>query len=86
MKINYLEIDIESLVDGDLIQTKNELLLIVTLKGSLPGYELISLTNSEIYDHTTFGHPLHILNHLKKHYKDGFSIIKANKVELNIKG
>jgi hypothetical protein len=84
LKITYAEKETPSLEIGDLIEFNGNVYLLVKAKHADTGIELISLNEAIVYKHDTFAHPVHIINHIRKHYKDNYVIIKQDRVELNI--
>lgn len=84
MKITYVEKETPSLEVGDLIEFNGNVYLLVKAKHADSGIELISLNEAVVYKHDTFAHPIHVINHIKKHYKDNYVIIKQARAKLII--
>jgi hypothetical protein len=49
------------------------------------GVHMISTETGELYDHDTFNHPIHLHNHLFKHY-GAYELIKSKDLEINLNG
>lgn len=67
---------------GDVILV-NELVLLF-VEDNKGGYGLIDLTNNDIFS-ADINHPIHALNHVKKHIGHSYEIVKHNQVTLKIK-
>jgi hypothetical protein len=46
---------------------------------------LLSMSDGFLYDHEVFNHPIHLHNHLLKHYGE-YHLVKSKHLELNLKG
>jgi hypothetical protein len=46
---------------------------------------MMSMADGFLYDHEVFNHPIHLHNHLMKHYEQ-YELIKNSDVELNFTG
>lgn len=65
---------------GDIILANGLVLLV--LENDEDDWTLVDLANNNIF--AQLNHPVHIINHIKKHVSTEFEIIKHHKIKLTI--
>lgn len=73
----------EELEAGDLILCGGFVLLVLKNEDEAVNWTLVNLESNEIFSNH-LKHPVHVINHVKKHLSPDFKIIKSHKIKLTI--
>lgn len=68
--------------EGD---TAGEIFIVVPANMYNEQINMISMADGSMYDHETFNHPIHLHNHLMKHYGE-YELVKNKNVEMHLTG
>ncbi len=69
----------------DLIRVDFEAYIVVPANTYNQEINMINMESGEMYDHETFNHPIHLHNHLLKHFGE-YELIKSHELEINLAG
>jgi hypothetical protein len=47
--------------------------------------QMVNMSTGEMYEHDVFNHPIHLHNHLMKHYGE-YELVKSKNVEMHLTG
>jgi hypothetical protein len=81
--IKALDLVVIEVSDGFEMRTETYMVVPATMYNE--AIHMINTEDGSMYDHETFNHPIHLHNHLLKHYGE-YELVKSKDLEINLIG